>query len=184
MSSVSLKIAYSIIITGLFIIVVFVAANYEVLAYNFYIVLIPLTAFLFLFGFAMGQRFSLPVKELLKDADYLSKGNVNVRFSSKDQDELGQLAKVFNKIAEGFEKNKSEIETLDTKVRLRTQTLEEIIKVLEQKVKNRTIEFQSALDELEKNKVQLNLKNIEIMDLNKKITELTATPKRKSSKKI
>jgi len=164
MSSVSLKVAYSIIITGLFIIVVFVAANYEVLAYNFYIVLIPLTAFLFLFGFAMGQKFSLPVKELLKDADYLSKGNVNVRFLSKDQDELGQLAKVFNKIAEGFEKSKSEVEALDTKVKLRTQTLEEIIKVLEQKVKNRTLEFQGTLDKLEQTQVQLGLRDAEIVE--------------------
>lgn len=184
MSKVSLKVAYSIIITGLFIIVVFIAANYEVLSYNFYIVLIPLTAFLFLFGFSVGQRFSLPVKALLKDADYLSKGNVNVRFRSKDQDELGQLANVFNKIAEGFEKNKAEIETLDTKVKLRTKILEEIIKVLEQKVKNRTLEFQRVADELEKNQIHLGLKDIEITDLNKKITELTAKPKRKSSKNI
>ena len=103
MYSISLKIAYPIIITGLFILVVFVAATYQILDYNFYIILIPLTAFLFLFGFATGQKFASPVKELLKDADYLSKGNLKVRFNLKDRDELGQLAKVFNKIAEDFE---------------------------------------------------------------------------------
>lgn len=181
MNSISLKVAYSIIITGLFIIVIFVAANYEVLTYNFYIILIPLTAFLLLFGFAMGQRFSLPVKEILKDADYLSRGNINVRFSSRDEDELGQLARVFNKIAEGFEKSRTEIATLDTKVRLRTQTSEEIIKVLEEKVKNRTMDSQRAVGSLEKIQVELKMKDSEILGLKKQIAELSTKKGKKST---
>lgn len=180
MRSVSLKIAYPIIITGLFIIVVFIAVNYQILDYNFYIILIPLTAFLFLFGFSIGQKFALPVKELLKDADYLSKGNQKIRFYPKDEDEFGQLAKVFNKIAEEFEQNKYEIKTLDTKVSLRTKALEEIINVLEQKIKNRTLESQKTVEDLEKIQAQLKLKNAQIANLKSQIAELSI---KKSKKK-
>ena len=173
MVSFSLKVAYSIIITGLFIIVVFIASTYQILDYNFYIVLIPLTAFLFLFGFATGQKFALPVKELLKDVDYLSKGNLKVRFQTKDKDELGQLARVFNKVAESFEQSRSEIESLDAKVKLRTATLEGIINVLEQKIKNRTLEFQRTTEDLEKTQAQLQQKDEEITDLRGQIDKLS-----------
>lgn len=183
MNSISLRIAYPIIITGLFIIVVIIAATYQILDTNFYIVLIPLTAFLFLFGFAIGQKFAGPVKELLKDADYLSQGHHKIRFYPQNKDELGQLAKVLNKIAEEFEDGKSKIETLDTQVKLRTKTLEEIIGVLEQKIKNRTFECQRAIDELEKNKLQMQLKDQEIVNLKNQITELSVKGTKSKKKK-
>ncbi len=179
MSSISSKIAFPIIITGLFIIVVFMASTYQTLDSNFYIVLIPLTAFLFLFGFAIGQKLATPVKNLLKDVDYLSKGNLKVRFSPEGQDELGQLARAFNKVAEEFEKSNSEIKTLDTKIKLRTKTLEEIISILEQKIKNRTLEFQNAVDDLEITQVQLKSKDTEIADLKNQIVGLSTKKSRK-----
>ncbi len=154
-------------------IVVFISVTYENLNSNFYIIIIPLTAFLFFFGFAIGQQFAIPVKELLKDADYLSKGNLKIRFSIEGQDELGQLAKVFNKVAEEFEQSNSEIKTLDTKVKLRTQTLEQIINVLEQKIKNRALEFERAVNDLEKIEVQLKLKDTEIADLKNQTAKLS-----------
>lgn len=171
MSKISLKIAYPIIITGLFIMVVFVSATYDILDANFYLVLVPLTAFLFLFGFAIGQKFSIPVKEILKEADYLSKGNLKSRISLDNNDELGQLAAIFNKIAEEFEINKTTIGSLDTKVKLRTKTLEEIITVLEKKIKNRNFEFQRAIEDVEKMKIQLEARNKEIADLKSQISK-------------
>ncbi len=179
MSKISLKIAYPIILTGLFIIIVFIAGTYDILDANFYIVLIPLTAFLFLFGFTTGQRFAVPVKELLKDAGYLSKGNLNIRFYQENKDELGELAKVFNKIAEDFEKSKSEVKTLDTKVKLRTQVLEGIIRILEGKVKNRTLDFQRTVEDLEKLQAQLKLKDAEISELRNQITGLNSKGSRR-----
>ena len=164
MPSVSSKVAYPIILTGLFIIVVFVSIYYELLGPNFYIILIPLTAFLFLFGFAVGQRLAFPVKKLLKEADYLSKGNLDSRFNLETKDELGQLAKTFNKIAEEFEENKSKIDSLDKNIQLRTKALEEIINVLEQKVKNRTIELEKVAGELEVLQGQLKNKDKEILN--------------------
>jgi nitrate/nitrite-specific signal transduction histidine kinase len=181
MTKISLKVAYPIIITGLFIIVIFVALNYENLSPDFYMVLIPLTAFLFLFGFASGQKFALPVKKLLKGADYISKGNFKSRFLLEEKDELGQLSKVFNNIAEEFENHELKITTLDNKVKLRTKALEEIILVLEQKIKNRTLELQNALEDLEKTQIQTNIKGSEIMDLKNQIVSLT---KKKRAKKV
>lgn len=172
MSSVSLKIAYSIITTGLFIMVVLIASTYEILDPNFYVVLIPLTAFLFLFGFAAGQRFTIPMKDLLKEADHLSRGDVKSRFYPESQDELGQLAKVFNRMAEEFERNQLEIKSLDTKVKLRTQTLEGIINVLEQKIKNRALDFERISDDVEKLQNELNLKNGEITSLKNQVASV------------
>lgn len=167
MTKISLKIAYPIIITGLFIMVVFVSVTYDILSPNFYLVLIPLTAFLFLFGFAIGQRFASPVKEILKEADYLSKGNFKTRVSIDNNDELGQLAQIFNRIAEEFERSKSTIGSLDMKVKLRTKTLEEIIVVLEKKIKNRNAEFQRVVEDLERTKSQVAVRDQEIADLKK-----------------
>ena len=173
-SSISRKISYSVILAGLFSTIVFIAATYQNLNPNLYVVLIPLTAFIFLFGFAIGQKVSIPVKEILKEADYLSKGNTKIRFSSKEGDEVGQLAKVLNKIAEDLEINKSKVESLDTQIKLRTKALEEIIRVLEQKIKNRTLEFQRMLEESEKNQLQLRLREVEIKELQKRVSESKA----------
>lgn len=156
MFSISLKIAYPIIIAGLFIIVVFIALNYETLNPSFYIILSLLTSYIFLFGFATGQNFSRPVKRLLEKADDLSKGNMKSRFYSQSKDEIGELGKVFNKIAEEFEESKSKADSLeksvDIKVKARTQSLEETINALEQKVKNRTLELERIVEESEKQK--------------------------------
>jgi len=178
MQSISHRIAYPIIITGLFIIVVFISVFYELIDPNFYIVLIPLTGFLFLFGFAIGQRFALPVKKILQEADHLSRGNAQRRLYVDDKDEFGQLARAFNKIADTFEHNKSKIESLDANVRLRTKALEEIIEILEEKVKNRTAEFDRATQEEEALKEQVRLKDEEIAALKESLIKRTQKRKK------
>lgn len=166
MSRISLKIAYPIIITGLFVIVVFLSVTYDIIDPNFYIVLVPLTAFLFLFGFAIGQRFAVPVKKLLKEADYITKGDLKKRFALENHDELGDLAKYLNEIAEEMQENKSKIGSLGEQVKLRTKTLEEIILVLEQKVKNRNAEFKKVVDQLDKTQKLLAIREKELLMLN------------------
>ncbi len=174
MLRISLKIAYPIILAGLFIIVAFVGFNYENLNINFYIILFLLTVYIFLFGFATGQNFARPVRELLQKANNLSQGDLKSRFYLENKDELGELARVFNKIADEFEQSKNENEnvdkSVDIKVKARTQALEETINALEQKVKNRTAELQRIAGELEKFKDQP--KEEEILDLKEKIKDL------------
>jgi len=56
------------------------------------------------------------------------------------KDELSDLAKIFNKIAESLEESRGKEETAgrsaDIKVKAKTQELEETINALEQKVQN------------------------------------------------
>src|SRR3989338_3936875 len=144
MLKISFKIAYPIILAGLFVIVAFIGFNYENLNLSFYIIFLLLTIYIFLFGFATGQQFSKPVKELLQKADNLSKGDLKSRFYLENKDELGELARVFNKIADDFEQSKNQNENMeravDIKVKARTQALDETINALEQKVKDQTKE--------------------------------------------
>src|SRR3989344_6533344 len=136
MPKLSLKIAYPIIIAGMFIMVAFIALNYQTLSLNFYVILVFLIIYIFLFGFATGQNFSTPVRKLLESADNLSKGDLKSRFYLESKDELGQLAQTFNRIADNLEESESENKTIersvDMRVQARTQGLEETINALEQ----------------------------------------------------
>ncbi|MBI3631706.1 MAG: HAMP domain-containing protein [Candidatus Staskawiczbacteria bacterium] len=175
-SNILLKIATPIIITGIFIITIFIALNYEKLDMNFYIVFTLVTIYIFFFGFATGQRFTMPVKKLLKRATDLSEGDLTARIYLENKDEFGDLAKVFNKIADELEESRSQTEATEKsvgiKVKAKTQALEETINALEQKVKNRTLELQKMIDE--SNKIQEKTKNkeVEAEQLKKELSRL------------
>lgn len=148
-SKLSFRVAYPIIIAGIFIIVVFMALNYQSADISFYIMLSILIVYIFLFGFAIGQNFSSPVKKMLKAADNLNKGDLKSRFYMESKDELGELAGVFNRIADNLEESRYETQkmkkSVDMKVRAKTQELGEVIGALEKKVQNRTIDNQRML---------------------------------------
>jgi|SRR3989344_3947251 len=151
-SRLLLRVAYPIIIAGLFIMVAFVSVNRNSFDFNFYLILGVLIVYIFLFGFATGQSFSNPVKRLLEAARSLNNGDLKSRFYLERKDELGELAKVFNIIAQNLEESKFENKNMeravDMKVQARTQDLKETIDALEQKVKNRSFELQKLEKEL------------------------------------
>src|SRR3989344_8043099 len=132
----------------------FIALDYENLNATFYIVFAFIALYVFLFGFAIGQNFTIPVKKLLKRANDLSKGDLKSRFYSESKDELGQLASVFNRIADQLQESNDENEktkkSVGIKVEAETQSLKEVINALEQKVQNRTMEIQKIFGDLEK----------------------------------
>lgn len=171
-SNVAFKIAAPIIITGIFIITIFIALNYERLDTNFYIVLALIAIYIFLFGFATGQKFVLPVKKLLKRATDLSEGDLTTRIYLETKDEFSDLAEIFNKIASELEKSHSKTETTEKsvgiKVKARTRALEETINALEQKVKNRTLELHKIIDELRMIQEKTKTKEIKTKQLKKK----------------
>src|SRR5438105_1884524 len=103
MANLSFKIAFPIIVAGFFIMVSFIAINYKTLNPTLYILLAFLAIYIFLFGFAIGQNFTAPVKRLLKKADDLSRGDLKSRFYAESKDEIGQLSTTFNRIAEKLE---------------------------------------------------------------------------------
>ena len=161
MAKLTSKIAIPIIVVGLFGIAVFIAIDYEQLQPAFYIILGFFSIYVFFFGLAVGQNLTSPVKKILEKAKDLSNGNLSSRVYLETKDELAELARDFNKIAEELERSHAQEENMeksvDIKVRARTQALEETISALEQKVRNRTIELERLTKEADK--VQENLKN-------------------------
>jgi len=177
--SIASRVAFTIIVAGLFVIAAFAAVTYDTLNTNLYLILIPLTGFLFFFAFAIGTHFAQPIQKLLREATPLEKGNGRSRLYVKTTDEIGDLAKTFNKIAEKFEEHRSKLQTLDINVKLRTQALEEIIGVLERKVKNRTVDWHNALEELEKAHALIDIKDHEIIDLQNQLAKLVKKSKKR-----
>lgn len=56
-----------------------------------------------LVGLYMGKRFSTPVSQLMETTRKMSAGDLSVRASIKNQDEIGELAKQFNDMAAQLE---------------------------------------------------------------------------------
>lgn len=186
-SKITFKIAVPIIIAGIFIMVIFVALNYERLDYNFYLVFGFLAVYIFLFGFAIGQNIYSPVRKLLKRADELSKGDLKTRVYLETKDEFGELATIINRIAEELEETYSAGEraeqSIDLKVKVRTQSLEEVINALEQKVKNRTIELEKIMTESTKLKDETKNRETEVAELRKEINLLKEETNKYQAKK-
>lgn len=170
-----LKIAMPIILVGLFVMIIFIALNYENLNLEIYAVFMLVVIFVFLFGFAVGQRFSTPIKQLLEKADNLSKGEFSSRIYLETKDEFEELARAFNKIAEDLEKSHQEAQqaesVADVRVKARTQEMEETISNLEQKVKNRAQDLQKVIQESEKLQELAKNRETEIIDLKKEIMQ-------------
>ncbi len=161
MSKITTKIAFPIILVGVFTIIIFMVLNYEQVGFSFYFITLLLIIFIFFFGLSIGQNFSSPIKKLLETANQLSKGNLLSRVDLETKDELAELARVFNKIAEELEDGRLREENaekaINIKVKAKTQEFEETINALEQKVQNRTIEMQKLTAELDR--LKNNFKN-------------------------
>jgi methyl-accepting chemotaxis protein len=175
-SKITFKIALPIIIIGIFTIVVFIAMGSDKTNVGFYIVVLLLSIFIFLFGFATGQDLASPVKKLLKRATDLSKGDLTTRVYLETKDEFGELAQIFNKIAQELEESHSKAEktekSVDIKVRAKTQDLEETINALDQKVKNRTIELERIISESERLKEEVKNKEKEALEFKTELNKL------------
>ncbi|OGZ79785.1 MAG: hypothetical protein A2312_02315 [Candidatus Staskawiczbacteria bacterium RIFOXYB2_FULL_32_9] len=195
MNKIIFKIAFPIILVGLFIIIIFIALNYGAMSKEVYFVFIALSIYVFLFGFATGQNFATPVKKLLKRATELSQGDLKTRVYLETKDEFGELSKIFNKIAQDLEESKQAgsraEESIDIKVKAKTQALDETISALEQKVRNRTLELDKVIKEIERQRDEVKNKDEEIAKLKvqiedaKKIVipDITEKPKKVSVKK-
>lgn len=176
MSKLTTKISIPIILAGVFAITIFIALDHDRLDTAFYIVLLILTVFVFLFGFATGQEFASPIKKLLERAIELSNGNLSSRVYLETKDELAELAKVFNKIAEELESSQVRQEkteqSVGVKVKAKTQELEETINALEQKVKNRTAELERLVKEADKSRSDIKDKELEASKLREELLGL------------
>lgn len=186
MSRFTSKVAVPIILAGIFVITIFISLNYENLNWSFYLVMLLLTIFVFFYGFSTGQNLSSPVKKLLDRATELNKGDLKTRVYLETKDEMSDLAKIFNEIAEKLEKSYANEETteksVDIKVRAKTQALEETINALEQKIKNRTIELQKIADESKKMQEIAKIKEMETEELKRQISTLRSAAEKHGSR--
>lgn len=115
-----------------------------------------------LLGFWLADQITKPLHELARSADQMSKGNLSVRVTSLSQDEIGQLAGVFNQMAASIQERETELRELaaglERTVDERTAVLREQTVMLEQmamadpltKIFNRRHFFALAEKELEK----------------------------------
>jgi len=151
MTKLTIKIASSILLTGLFIIAALVAVLYGQLDISLYIIILLLLMYTIFFSLAASKRISNPIKKILDEATELSKGNLSSRVYLETKDELAELATVLNKLAEELQTSREQQENLEKsvsiKVKAKTRELEETINALEQKIKNRTIELERLMKE-------------------------------------
>lgn len=154
MAKLTFKIALPIIIAGFFATGALLATGREYIDPSFYFLLFCLLVFVFFFGLAAGQRAVSPVKKILQKANELSEGNLSSRIDLETKDELSELAKIFNKLAEELQESREREanaeKSISIKVKARTQEFQETINALEQKVKNRTIELERLLAQYKK----------------------------------
>jgi len=171
MTKFSYKIAFPIILSAVFAITIFIAVDYERITPISYIVFLLVAIVVFFFGYATGERFASPVRDLLERANKLTEGDLSNRIYLDTKDEIEELAKIFNKLAEELQESsvreKNTEQSVDMKVRAKTQSLEETINALEQKVNNRSIELERLAKGSETLKQQIKEKEIEIANLKK-----------------
>lgn len=170
-TSIFLKISFSLIILGIFLIVIFIALVYQQLNFQSYLIILLLLIFTFLFSFAISQRFVFPIKKLIRRASKLSEGSLKTRIYLETKDEFEQLANIFNQIAEELEKSHSLVEktkyTVNIKIRAKTKELENVIESLEQKLKDKAREFQGMADRFEEFRKLEKEQELEIIELKK-----------------
>jgi nitrogen fixation/metabolism regulation signal transduction histidine kinase len=169
MAKCTIKTAIPIILVGIFAIVIFIAIDYGQLESSFYLVILFLVIFVFSFGLAMGQNLTSPVKKILGKATELSEGNLSSRIYLETNDELSELAEIFNKMAEELEASQEQQANIDKSVGI--------------KVKARTKELEETIDALNKSHEAVKNKETEIAQLKEELNNLgSKTPRHKSRK--
>jgi len=176
-TTLTFRVALPMILAGIFISIIFFAMPGAIqIGPAFFIILFFVCVFIFFYGFSTGQNISFPVRKLLKRATDLSKGDLKARSYVDEKDEIGQLAKIFNKIADELEASRAsqevEEKSVGVKVQARTKELEETIDALEQKVKNRTFELERLIGESNKLQTAVKEKGTENDQLKKEIDDL------------
>jgi signal transduction histidine kinase/CheY-like chemotaxis protein len=89
------------------------------------------------------RRITRPIRELTESADRLGQGNLEQSIPVTTQDEVGQLAATFNKMARSLKGNIDEKERILAELRNLNQTLEE-------RISRRTAELQERTEALER----------------------------------
>lgn len=102
----------------------------------------------------LAGKMTKPIKQLTKGVEIVGKGDLGHRIEIKTGDEVEELAKSFNQMAEDLKRSYTALEEskkiLEVKVEARTKELRELTETLEEKVRERTKEIQERMAELER----------------------------------
>ncbi|PJA02405.1 hypothetical protein COX73_00935 [bacterium (Candidatus Gribaldobacteria) CG_4_10_14_0_2_um_filter_36_18] len=156
-----------------------VAEIYEptsVLGRNLVLITFITLIFIFIVSIFFSQLVVNPIKKLHKGAEIIRKGNLDYKVDIRTGDEIEQLAKEFNRMAERLGQSKAALEeskaVLEIKVAARTKELKELAESLEEQVKGRTKELQEKMKELERfNRLAVG-RELKMIELKKEIERL------------
>ena len=154
----------------------------SILAGNLILITLVTLIFIFIVSIFFSQLIVNPIKKLQGGVEIIRRGKLGYRVDIRTNDEIEELGKAFNRMAEELSRYHAALEeskiVLQIKVKARTRELEELAKSLESKVKTRTRELEKRLSELERFHKLTVGRELKMMDLKKEIERL----KRKSNK--
>jgi signal transduction histidine kinase len=107
--------------------------------------------------FILSYIFSNPIRKLTKGAEYISRGNLDIRIEPKSTDEIGQLARAFNQMASRL---KGSYENLEAEVERRTFELQNRVQELDKTAKmlvRRDLELNQTREQLQNRLSELNI---------------------------
>lgn len=104
MAKFTSKIALPIVLASVFAVSIFIALEYEILLANFYVVVAIFFIFVIFFAIATGQNLTMPIKSLLEKTNDINNGDLKARANINTKDEIAELAKTLNQIADRLEK--------------------------------------------------------------------------------
>ncbi len=140
---------------------------------NILLLVIIFAAFI---SFYFSKEVSDPLECLRGGAEIIGKGNLNYQIKVKTGDEIEELAKSFNKMAENLKKSQTILEesktVLEIKVQARTSELKELAKGLDEKVKEKTKELRERIAEMEKFQQLTVGRELKMLELKKEIKVL------------
>lgn len=154
--------------------------NKEILAIGLIITILLIAVGIFI-SFLMAIRLIKPINLLKEGADVIGRGELDYNIKIKTGDELEDLGKAFNQMAQNLKKSRLALEesreVLEVKVKARTSELKELAEGLEQKVKGRTKELQERIDELERFHRLTVGRELKMAELKKEIEKLKGREK-------
>lgn len=133
----------------------------------------------------LSRRFLKNLQPILVAATEVAKGNTSVRAKIKGQDEVGQVALMFNRMLDAVEQATKDLNDAQTKLRNANTSLEQRVKErtgeleqlkagLEQAIMDRTKEMKEKMEELEKFKKLTVGRELKMVELKKEIERLKA----------